>query len=137
MNKEEFKIYENDCKKFWQTLAETGGENKPLKSKIYLHTCPACEISAKVRIVLLLKEVNYIRFGGRIQFCQYCPITEWRNKARQLKCSAGDAICSDVGELYSDWVYTTNKPDRIEERKQYAKQIAELKWEWLDVYEEI
>ena len=125
MTKEEFHKLEAICKKAWKNLSITGKSQKPKYLEKYEEECSACEISARVNVF----------FGGEKEFaCIYCPITTWRRKAIRSQWDYDDGIC--LKSFYGKWNGTRDMKN-IHIRQVAAKNIANMNWTWLKVYEKI
>jgi len=118
MTEEEFDELKSECKREWKDLAETGDVDKSPEMDKYYHRCPACHIA---RSVIEQYKLN-------IPFCNFCPITIWREEAKLIDYSI---VCQhDEAGLYDLWLRA--KDD--EERKKIAFQIYELEWSYIEKY---
>ena len=116
MTKAEFKKLEKLFKKGWAELSVTGARVKPKYMFPFMCGCPACEIA----VGAMTRKYLYR--------CNYCPITRWQRKA--------DGIahpCESDMKTYGLWISTRNK----DKRKAAAKEIAKLKWEYQDEYQDV
>lgn len=128
MTEETFRKLEAICKAEWQRLAETGDRHKRGLGQ-FLNHCPACHIT---RLVDRLPRQN----------CVLCPIDKWRTLAQEHKLIPRAAACEcflafpggiEIVSEYGRWDYCID----IDDRKKYAKLIAELPWSYLPEYANI
>jgi hypothetical protein len=137
MTRGEFKRFEEDCKKSWEELGESGEPNKPEYLSVYLNMCPACHLS---HLVTLVRDRN----AYPSQDCKFCPIDKWRKYAKKKALMRGKAACTSDRKTYGGWRDTLwvnedyEKFSRwVEERKSAAKEVAKLRWTFLKVYEKV
>lgn len=124
MTEEEFDELKSECKRERKDLAETGDVDKSPEMDKYYNRCPACHIARAVT-----EQHKSISFC--ISFCNFCPITIWREKAKLIDYSI---ICQhDETGLYDLWLRAKDN----EERKKIAFQIYELEWSYIEKYKEI
>ena len=117
-------------RKGWGELAITGGSVKNNHFKKYnFHTlCASCEIT--------VRSPQGKKTHTSKQDCRICPVDVWRALANSKEASSltTEAACEQPGQVYALWRRFENTD---EERRVYAKQISELTWSYLPVYDDM
>ena len=119
ISKEKFDKMEKVCKKSWKAIAKQSMDCKPNHLNIYKNYCPACDLAS------VMEKDGHIR-----QWCQLCPIDDWRKEAIRQKAKIGESICEQPEEAYMVWLESKD----VNEKNKAALEISEMKWSYLPEY---